>query len=144
MIKKKSKKSKKGTKKVAKKQDAENKLEKTLEEVRKDCAKLIIDEAEEITKAVISQSKSGQLGPVKYAFEVAHIFPKVNDGSEATKDEDCLAKTLLQRLNIPETPVVADQDEDVVTIPPRAVGPTEESKPEASSAEEEEEVTVVG
>jgi hypothetical protein len=80
--------------------------------------------------------------------EVAHIFPTVNDGSEATREEDCLAKTLLDRLNIPDKPVGRDEEEDFVTIPPRKVEVETEAEPEESGKEsadeKEEEVTVVG
>ena len=153
MIRRKAKKSKKAAKKAGKKKGAakgkksKKKTGKTPGEVRKELAKLILDEAENITKAVISQGKIGQLAPAKYAFEVAHIYPEVNDGSEATREEDCLAKTLLDRLNIPDKPVGRDEEEDFVTIAPRKVELETESeaeKPDQESAEDaEEEVTVV-
>jgi len=151
MTKKKAKKNKKaakvtGTKKSAGKGKKE--VEKTPAEVRKELAKLILDEAENITNALISQGKIGQVAPAKYAFEVAHIFPETNDGSEATREEDCLAKTLLDRLNIPDKPVGRDEEEDFVTIPPRRVELETESEPEKSGKEsadeKEEEVPVVG
>lgn len=148
MTKKKAKKNKTAAKKTGTKKSAGKgkKVEKTPAEVRKELAKLILDEAEEITNALISQGKIGQLAPAKYAFEVAHIYPPVNDGSEATREEDCLAKTLLDRLNIPDKPVGRDEEEDFVTIPPRKV--ESESEPEKSGKEsadeKEEEVTVVG
>jgi len=154
MTRKKATKGRSKSKKVAKKPGKKKvtakgkKNEKTPGEVRKELAKLILDEAEEITNALISQGKIGQLAPAKYAFEVAHIFPEVNDGSEATREEDCLAKTLLDRLNIPDTPVGRDEEEDFVTIPPRRVELETESEPEKagqeSADEKEEEVTVVG
>lgn len=151
MIRKKATKGKSKSKKVAKKPGKKKvtakgkKNEKTPGEVRKELAKLILDEAEEITNALISQGKIGQLAPAKYAFEVAHIFPEVNDGSEATREEDCLAKTLLDRLNIPDTPVGRDEEEDFVTIPPRKVVVETEAEPEKKSVDEEkEEVTVAG
>ena len=142
---------KKSGKKAVKKGKAKGKAkskkhEKTPSEVRKELAKLILDEAEEITNALIGQGKIGQLAPAKYAFEVARIFPEVNDGSEATREEDCLAKTLLDRLNIPDKPVGRDEEEDFVTIAPRKVEAETESEPEKSGKEsaEEEEVTVAG
>ena len=113
-------------------------VEKTPEGVRKALEKLVLNAAEDITKAVIGEGKKGQLATAKYIFEMAKIYPKVNDGSEATKDEDCLAKTLLDRLNIPDKPVVADEDEEFVTIPPRPV-----EEPETQKAEEEKEEEVV-
>src|ERR1051326_1648871 len=153
MIRKKENKRKKEEKKTEKKKGtakgkkSNKKACKPPGEVRKELAKLILDEAENITKAVISQGKRGQLAPAKYAFEVAHIYPEVNDGSEATREEDCLAKTLLDRLNIPDKPVGRDEEEDFVTIAPRKSDLETESeaeKPDQESAEDaEEEVTVV-
>ena len=145
MIKKTKKKSKNVAKKVGKKRVAkEKKIERTPAEVRKQLAQLVIEDAEGIAKAIIAQSKAGQFAPAKYAFEMAHVYPEVNDGSEATENEDCLARTLLKRLNIPETPVVADQDDDGETIPPAGIKGADEAKPQASGAEEleEKEVTV--
>ena len=145
MIKKKSKKSKTVLKKVGKKRVTKGKkIERTAAEVRKDLAKLVKAHARKMTVAVIGQSETGQLAPVKYLLELAHVFPEVNDGSEATEHEDSLAQTLLRRLNIPTEPVVADQDEDVETIPAGVLEGANEAKAQASGAEElqEEEVTV--
>jgi len=146
MTKKKAKKNKTAAKTTEKKKSAGKgkEAEKTPAEVRKQLAKLVLDDAEAITKAVLGEGKKGQLATAKYVFEMAHIYPEVNDGSEATENEDCLAKTLLARLNIPEKPVVADEDEeDFVTIPARAVEVEKEAKAEPEKgAEKEEEVTV--
>ena len=148
MMKKKAKKSKAAVKKVGKKKRAAKgkKAERTPGEVRKELAKMVIAEAEEITNAIIGQSKAGQFAPAKYVLEMAHVYPEVNDGSEATENEDCLAKTLLKRLNIPETPVVADhdEDEDFVTIPPRAKNTEVEAEAKPSVEEREEEEVPVG
>jgi sulfur carrier protein ThiS len=140
MIKKKAKKSKAAVKKVGKKKRAARgkKVEKTPGEVRKELAKMVLGDAKAITKAVLGEGKKGQLATAKYVFEMAHIYPEVNDGSEATENEDCLAKTLLDRLNIPDTPVVADQDGDFVTIPARV----EKKEPEKAPEEEKQEVVV--
>lgn len=141
MMKKKNKKRKTVAKKSGKKGVGKGKkIERTPAEVRKQLAQLVMEDAEEITSAIIAQSKAGQFAPAKYALEMAHVYPEVNDGSEATENEDCLAQTLLKRLNIPETPVVADQDGDFVTIPARAV----EEEPEKAPAAEEEKEVVVG
>ena len=144
---------KKAGKKVVKKGKAKGKKSSKKEfnpaEVRKEIAELVGLNAMTMIEAVIEEGMKGQVAPTKYMLEVAHIFPQVNDGSEATREEDCLAKTLLDRLNIPDKPVGRDEEEDFVTIPPRKVeAETEsESEPEKSgkeSAEEEEELTVVG
>src|SRR5579864_7474631 len=76
------------------------------EELRKDLAKLVEAEAEELANAVIEEGKKGQLATVKYLFEMAHIFPKPPEGTVSTTDEESFAKTLLDRLDIPDHPVV--------------------------------------
>jgi hypothetical protein len=60
---------------------------------------------------VIGEGKKGQLGPMKYLFEMANIFPTADDGSQTSAREDSLAETLLNRLGIPTSPVVADEYE---------------------------------
>ena len=58
----------------------------------------------------------GQLATVKYLFEVAEIYPASTDGSQATEDEDCLARTLLNRLDIPTEPVGRDDEDEPVKM----------------------------
>ena len=90
-------------------------------QVLKDISALVEAEAAELAVAVIGEGMKGQLSPVKFLFEMAHIFPPPTDESES-KDEDSLAETLLDRLNIPKRPLVHDElqkeedDEDVVMI----------------------------
>jgi len=138
MIKKKAKKkveAKKGTKK--KRTAEENELNP--EEVRKDISKLVEEHAGKMAQAVIGEGEKGQLAPMKYLFEMAHIFPASMDGSQATKDEDCLAKTLLDRLDISDKPLVHDDDEDIVVIPAKRVEDLEGDNQEEPSEGSEEE-----
>jgi hypothetical protein len=79
-------------------------------EVRNDIAKIVESGAKKIAQAVMSQALTGQLAPAKFLFEVAKIYPEVADGSQATAEEDCLAKTLLHRLNLPEEPIGRDEE----------------------------------
>jgi hypothetical protein len=67
--------------------------------------------------AVIGEGKKGQLATVKYLFEMAGVYPPLTDGSLATTDEDCLAKTLLNRLNIPDKPIGRDEEDEPVASP---------------------------
>jgi hypothetical protein len=60
---------------------------------------------------VIGETKKGQLAPLKYLFEMASIYPPAPDGSQATTEEDCLAKILLDGLNIPIKPAAEKTDE---------------------------------
>ncbi len=75
-----------------------SKKERDAREVRQECSKMVKEEG-----------KKGQLAPVKYLFEMANIFPTADDGSETSAKEESLAETLLHRLGIPTSPVVADE-----------------------------------
>ena len=68
------------------------------DEVRKDIAKIVKSGAKRITKAVMEQAMTGQLAPAKFLFEMAAIYPPSTDGSETTRDEECFAKSLMDRL----------------------------------------------
>ena len=125
MIKKKAKKktAAKEIKKAAKKKSTAkrkgSKKDRDSKDVRQDCSKLVKEDATELTAAVIEEGKKGQLGPVKYLFEMASIFPAADDGSQASAKEESFAETLLHRLGIPTDPVVADQyekeDQEVIS-----------------------------
>ena len=105
-------------------------------EVRKDIAKIVGSGAKKVAKAVMEEAMKGQLAPAKYMFEVAGVYPPVTDGEQATQEEDCLAKTLLERLNIPKKPAPEEDDE------PAATGHVDEGKKsEGHSGETEIEKT---
>ena len=99
------------------------------DEVRKDIAKIVKSGAKKITKAVMEQAMTGQLAPAKFLFEMAAIYPPSTDGSETTKDEDCFAKSLMDRLGLPDTPIALDDEEDeaVKSANPSATGDGEET-----------------
>lgn len=105
------KKIKKAAKKKSANRKKSGKKERDEKEVRKECSKLIKEGATQLTAAVIEEGKKGQLGPVKYLFEMANIFPRADDGSQTSAEEESLAETLLHRLGIPTHPVVADEYE---------------------------------
>src|ERR1700675_4345248 len=107
MIKKKAK-SKATKKKVAKKRSPRSRKERNPAAVRNDIAKIVESGAKKITKAVMEQAMHGQLAPAKFLFEMASIYPPSTDGSETTKDEECFAKSLMDRLGLPDTPIVLD------------------------------------
>ena len=103
-------------------------------EVRKDIAAKVEAQADELADAVIEEGKKGQLATVKYLFEMARIFPEAVEESKP-EEEESLAATLLQKLGVPEEPVIHDlyeRGEDIV-IPPRP--PAQESKPEEKKEE---------
>ena len=82
-------------------------------QVREQISGMVKSGAKEITRAVIGQAKMGQLAQARYLFEVAKIFPAVNDGEAATAEEDCLAKTLLARIDAPKKPTEEREDDEV-------------------------------
>lgn len=136
-------KSKIGPKKVAKKKNSPKKPRAKKQAnpaaVRNDIAIIVQSGAKRIAKAVMEQAMTGQLAPAKYLFEVAGVFPASTDGSHATADEDCLAKTLLDRLNIPDEPVGRD-DEDEPVVPGQHTASKEEvGEKQAEGAHPEEE-----
>lgn len=135
--------------KAAKKTTARKKKggnnERDEKEVRKECSELIKEGATLLTAAVIEEGKKGQLGPVKYLFEMANIFPRVEDGSQASAEEDSLAETLLHRLGIPTHPVVADEyekeNETVNALGPAAEDAKTSMNPEKQPSEGEVEAS---
>ena len=134
MIKKKAK-GKKTAKKIQRK-SARKVASKDLNpsEVRKDIAAKVEALANELADAVIEEGRKGQLAPVKYLFEMAHIYPEVLEELKLGEDES-LAATLLNKLGIPTDPVIHDmyeKGEDIV-IPPRL--PVPESKPNGKEEE---------
>jgi len=109
--------------------------------VREDIAGIVKAGAKGITKAVMLQATQGQLAPAKYLLEMAGVYPLSTDGSQTSKEEECLAETLLDRLNIPKTPVVHDElqkeDEDVMVIQPKKEAAEAADSEETSEDEEE-------
>jgi len=116
MIKKKAK--KKAAAKKTKKSSTRAKKPMNPAEVRKDIARLVGSGAKKMAQAVIAEGKRGQLATVKYLFEVAEIFPPPTDGSQATSEEDSLAQTLLRRLDLPDEPIVRDENGEIVKVSP--------------------------
>jgi hypothetical protein len=73
---------------------------------------MVESHANTMTQAVIDEGEKGQLATVKYLFEMAAIYPASTDGSQATEDEDCLARTLLTRLDLPTEPIGRDDEDE--------------------------------
>ena len=97
---------------AAKRSSRKGKKEMNPAEVRKNIAQMVGSEATTMARAVIDVGKQGQLATVKYLFEMAQIYPEATDGSYTTVDEDCLAKTLLRRLDIPDDPIARDEEDE--------------------------------
>jgi hypothetical protein len=134
MIKKKAK-GKATKKKTAKKKSClRSKKERNPVAVHNDIAKIVESGAKKITKAVMEQAMAGQLAPAKYLLEMAQIYPKATDGSFSTTEEECLAATLLRRLDLPLEPVVRDE-EDLPKMAPSPEKPAEKPVDEVGGKE---------
>jgi len=92
----------------------------------------------------MEEAMKGQLAPAKYMFEVAGVYPPVTDGEQATQEEDCLAKTLLARLNIPKKPVQEEEDEPAATGHVDEEKKSEQASDKAGSEKAESDVGVTG
>lgn len=130
------------TKKAGKKKSASTRKNKKKElnpvATWKDVAALVESHARKMAEAVIEEGEKGQVSPVKFLFDVAKIGPPP-EGTEATEEEESLAKTLFRTLNIPMTPVAAEQyaAEDTIVIPANSSVPKEEQKSEKPEESEE-------
>jgi len=150
MIKKKAK--SKGTKKTDATKKGSRKSKKDLNpaDVRKDIAQMVDSQAATMAQAVIDEGKKGQLATVKYLFEMAEIYPASTDGSRATTDEDSLARTLLNRLDLPEEPIARDEEDepkaasaDKPALKPTGVDGEKDSGSETESGEEKKKPVVM-
>jgi hypothetical protein len=111
-MRKKKGKSKTAAKKGAQKKGAEkDRQELNPAKMRNELADMVGLAAVIMTQAVIDEGKKGQLATVKYLLEMAQIYPLSTDGSHATENEDSLARTLLNRLDIPDEPIARDEED---------------------------------
>src|SRR5579863_1623552 len=106
-------------------------------DVRKTVSTMVKSKALAMAEAVIGENEEGEvpkdllLATVKYLFEVAAIYPPQADQDAASADEDCLAKTLLHRLNIPDEPIRRDEDEEPKAAGSEAKGDTRAKRGDA-------------
>ncbi|HTW58867.1 MAG TPA: hypothetical protein VMD99_12120 [Terriglobales bacterium] len=146
MTKKKANKTKKtaGKKSSKKKSSPKEGKEPRPAEVHKEVSLMVHEEAAKMAQAVIDEGKKGQLATVKYLFEMSGVFPPPTEKPEGTPEEDCLAKTLLTRLNIPLEPVHRDdEDEEPVEIGKPAKADDEDEETDEGEAHEDEIVAKV-
>jgi hypothetical protein len=108
-------KKKKGTKKATAQKSAKKnrkpRLKKEIDvtKVRKEVSQVVKSQATELTQAVVEEGMKGQVGSVRYLFEMANIFPVQENAEAPTEEEDSFAKILLSRMEAPAKP---DKDED--------------------------------
>jgi hypothetical protein len=130
MTKKKAKKTGTKSAKATPKRRSARKKPKDVVQVRQEIAEIVKGSANEITEALVDQAIHGQSAQAKYLFEVAKIYPAV-EGEDATQEEDCLAKLLLDKLQPPKKSAEEESDEEI--------GNTDEvNKPEAKTGAENE------
>ena len=120
------------------------KKETNAADVRKKVSRMVKAKAVKLAEAVIGKTEDEvpedlQLATVKYMFEVAALYPPQADQDAATADEDCLAKTLLNRLNIPDVPIRRDEDEDAVSAEKALAKAVDDSEGKDSVVKENEE-----
>ena len=54
---------------------------------------------------------------------MAEIYPAATDGSHATADEECLARTLLNRLDLPTEPLGREEEDEPTKRMKAPLGP---------------------
>jgi len=108
-------------------------------QVREEIAGIVKSGAKDITAAVMDQAMHGELAPAKYLFEVAGVYPPAGDGTQATEEEDCLAKTLLDRLGPPRKTLEPTAESHDGSKGEAEQGKTNGSLPDAESGEKVEE-----
>jgi hypothetical protein len=117
-----------------------------LAEVRKDITNIVGNEATKLAQAVIEEARKGQLAPVKYLFEVAGLYPASTETGSVKPEENSLARTLIQRLGLPEDVLISPEEDDsaVESMPlsdknsvPRESGEDDSGGDESRTAGEE-------
>ncbi len=77
--------------------------------VRQRISKIVSGAAENITRKLVTKAKDGDLAHSKYLFEMAGVYPR-EEAAGKPPEEESLAKTLLQRMGLPTTPVLDDEE----------------------------------
>ncbi len=135
MIKKKAKGKTAGKKSAKRKRATKGEKENNPAKVRKQVSRMVESQAGKMAQAAINEGKKGQLANMRYLFELSGVYPPATDGDQATADEDCLAKTLLHRLNLPEEPIARDEEDEPAKAAIPAAAPADEAEAGEDSAE---------
>jgi hypothetical protein len=78
-------------------------------EILRDITSLVRGEAVDIAGKLLEAAKSGQLAHARYLFEVAGIYPKVDESAESGSGES-LTYRLMKELGLPAEPGIAAGD----------------------------------
>jgi hypothetical protein len=73
-----------------------------LEALRQQISRLVGNRAMHLVGSTIAEADKGHYGAMKYLFEIIGLYPASE--AETPAREDSLARTLLQRLGVPEDP----------------------------------------
>jgi hypothetical protein len=108
-----------GAKTSIPKESPKEKLEQTPKPVdaaqaRENVASLVRGSATEIASGVLTLAKAGQLASVKYLFEMAGLYPAIEEAA-GTLPENSLAHTLLRRMGQPTEPATCPDDQPATT-----------------------------
>jgi hypothetical protein len=83
-------------------------------QVRAEIAGMVKEGAKDLAEKIISNATDrGELGPTKYLFEMAGIFPPQE--TEGGTNQDAVARSLMRALGIPEDPITYDEEGNVVS-----------------------------
>lgn len=74
------------------------------EALRRKINLLVGNQAVDLVESAIAEADKGHFAAMKYLFEMIGLYPTTEQ--EITPGEDSLAKTLLQRLGLPEEPLL--------------------------------------
>ena len=80
--------------------------------VRQEIAGIVKSKAKGITAAVVDKAMHGELAPAKYLLEMAGVYPLETEKTETTPEEDCLAKTLLSRIEAAKATTEGNTEDD--------------------------------
>jgi hypothetical protein len=82
-----------------KRSDEQREIPKNIAEARETTLRMVRESTPGIVAGLITAAKGGQVASAKYLFELAGLYPAVNDTSAEEKEES-LAYTLLKRLGL--------------------------------------------
>jgi hypothetical protein len=82
-----------------------------MRDVRRKVKNVICEKASQIAKAVAEDvANKAQVQSMKMLFEVIGLFPESAEEKRAAGDDQALAKVLLERLGLPDDPVVNEEE----------------------------------
>ena len=94
-----------------------------LREIRQKVRRVVAARAVRITEAVAEEvKKKAQVPPMKMLFEMIGLFGEDAGPDVPPEDDQALAKVLLDRFNLPDFPVTAEEERAPLLVPAEATG----------------------